>query len=94
MLFVVRDGPEGYQSNKYPLPEFFHNVLRVLMSPEVWLIGFVGACLYTSLSVFGELWGKTYLEQAHHLTKVEAAKTVSACFPRVGCWCPHCGIFI
>lgn len=80
MLFVVRDGPEGYQPNKYPLPEFFHNVLKVLMSPEVWLIGFVGACLYTSLSVFGELWGKTYLEQAHHLTKLEAAETVSAVF--------------
>lgn len=80
MFFVVRDGPEGYQPNKYPLPEFFRNVLRVLMSPEVWLIGLVGACLYTSLSVFGELWGKTYLEQAHNLTKVEAARTVSAVF--------------
>lgn len=80
MLLIVRDGPEGHQANKYPLPEFFHNVLKVLMSPEVWLIGFVGACLYTSLSVFGELWGKTYLEQAHHLSKVDAAKTVSAVF--------------
>jgi MFS family permease len=80
MLFVVRDGPKDYKPHKYPLPEFFRNVLKVLMSPEVWLIGFVGACLYTSLSVFGELWGKTYLEQAHHLTKVEAAKTISAVF--------------
>lgn len=80
VLLVVRDGPVGFQSNKYPLPEFFRNVLKVLMSPEVWLIGFVGACLYTSLSVFGELWGKTYLEQAHNLTKVEAARTVSAVF--------------
>lgn len=80
VFFIVRDGPEGYKPHKYPLPEFFQNVLQVLMSPEVWLIGFVGACLYTSLSVFGELWGKTYLEQAHHLTKVEAAKTISAVF--------------
>lgn len=80
MFFVVRDGPEGHHPNRYPLPEFFHNVLKVLTCPEVWLIGFVGACLYTSLSVFGELWGKTYLEQAHHLTKVDAAKTLSAVF--------------
>ena len=79
-LLVVRDGPKGYKHHTSPLPEFFRNVLKVLMSPEVWLIGFVGACLYTSLSVFGELWGKTYLEQAHHLTKVEAAKTISAVF--------------
>lgn len=80
ILFVVRDGPEGYKPHQQPLPEFFKDVLHVLFSPEVWLIGFVGACLYTSLSVFGELWGKTYLEHAHHLTKVEAAKTVSAVF--------------
>ena len=80
MFMVVRDGPEGHHSNKHPLPQFFRDVLKVLMSPEVWVIGFVGACLYTSLSVFGELWGKTYLEQAYHLTKVEAAKTVSAVF--------------
>lgn len=80
MLFIVRDGPEGFKSHNQPLPEFFHNVLKVLMSPEVWLIGFIGACLYTSLSVFGELWGKAYLEQAHHLSKVDAAKTVSAVF--------------
>jgi sugar phosphate permease len=76
----VRDGPEGHQHHASPLPEFFRNVLKVLMSPEIWLIGFVGACLYTSLSVFGELWGKTYLEQAHHLSKVDAAKTISAVF--------------
>ncbi len=79
-LLIVRDGPVGYKPHNSPLPEFFNNVLKVLTSHEVWLIGFVGACLYTSLSVFGELWGKTYLEQAHHLTKVEAAKTVSAVF--------------
>jgi MFS family permease len=80
ILLVVRDGPKGHQPNKHPLPEFFHNVFKVLTAPQVWLIGFLGACLYTSLSVFGELWGKTYLEQAHHLTKIEAARTISAVF--------------
>lgn len=80
ILLVVRDTPEGHVSCKHPMPEFLSNVWRVLVSPQVWLIGFVGACLYTSLSVFGELWGKTYLEHAHNLTKVEAAKTISAVF--------------
>ena len=81
MIFlVVRDGPGEGQMKKQPLTDFFHNVLKVLVSPQVWLIGFVGACLYTSLSVFGELWGKSYLEQAHHLTKVDAAKAISFMF--------------
>ncbi len=80
IFLVVRDGPKGHVPNQYPLPKFFHNVWKVLMAKEVWLIGLVGAFMYTSLSVFGELWGKTYLEQAHHLTKVEAAKSVSFVF--------------
>ncbi len=80
IFLVVRDGPGGHEMKSQPLPEFFRNVIKVLVSPEVWLIGFVGACLYTSLSVFGELWGKSYLEHAHNLTKVEAAKAISCMF--------------
>jgi len=80
IFFVVRDGPGAAHTQKHALPEFLSQVWRVLISREVWLIGLVGASLYTSLSVFGELWGKSYLEQAHHLTKMEAAKGVSAMF--------------
>lgn len=80
IFLLVRDGPEGRHVKSQPLPEFFKNVIKVLISPQVWLIGFVGACLYTSLSVFGELWGKTYLEHAHHLTKSEAATAISCMF--------------
>ena len=80
IFLLVRDGPGGHLTKSQPLPDFFRNVIKVLVSPQVWLIGFVGACLYTSLSVFGELWGKTYLEHAHHLTKVEAAKSISCMF--------------
>lgn len=80
MFLVVRDGPKGHEMHSQPLPEFFTNVWQVLTSPQVWLIGCVGACLYTSLSVFGELWGKNYLEHVHHLTKLEAAKAISAVF--------------
>jgi len=93
IFLLVRDGPGGWQVKTQPLPEFFRNVLHVLMSHEVWLIGFVGACLYTSLSVFGELWGKTYLEQAHHLTKLESARTISAMFLGWAVGAPIAGYF-
>lgn len=80
IFLLVRDGPQGIHTKKQPLSLFFAQVVKVLLSPQVWVIGFVGACLYTSLSVFGELWGKSYLEQAHHLTKVDAAKAISFMF--------------
>jgi len=80
VFLTVQDGPDGHVVHRYSLPDFFKNVWKVLVSHEIWLIGLVGACLYTSLSVFGELWGKTYLEQVHHLTKMESAHTISAMF--------------
>lgn len=79
ILIFVRDGDEYHLKNQ-SLPEFFKEVVQVLLSLKVWLIGIIGAALYTSLSVFGELWGKTYLEQAHHLSKVEAAAGISILF--------------
>lgn len=80
ILVVVRNGPRGKILKSESWISFLKHVLRVLTLPEVWVIGVVGAFLYTSLSVFGELWGKSYLEQVHHLTKVEAAKSISMLF--------------
>ena len=98
ILLVVRDGPGGTEVKSQPLREFIIQIWRVLVSPQVWLIGLVGACLYTSLSVFGELWGKSYLELAHHLTKMEAAKSISLMFfgwavgaPLAGYWSDRTG---
>jgi MFS family permease len=93
IFLLVRDAPDRAMGTKQPLPEFFNSVGKVLLSPQVWLIGFVGACLYTSLSVFGELWGKTYLEQAHNLTKMEAAKAISAMFLGWAVGAPISGYF-
>ena len=93
IFLIIRDGPGGAHVKMQPLNLFFNNVGRVLKSPQVWLIGFVGACLYTSLSVFGELWGKTYLEQAHHLSKMQAAKSVSAVFLGWAVGAPFAGYF-
>lgn len=80
IFLIVRDGPTQNDEGHSALRQFFYNVWRVLISPQVWLIGLIGAALYTSLSVFGELWGKGYLEHAHHLTSIQAAKTMSMLF--------------
>lgn len=91
IFMVIRDRPQGVEPKHDVLKLFIKNVGLVLISPQVWLIGFVGACLYTSLSVFGELWGKSYLELAHHLTQAEAAKTISMMFLGWGLGAPLSG---
>ena len=78
--FVVRDNQVYIEDHHTSLKPFFKEVLHVLCSSKVWLVGLIGACLYTSLSVFGELWGQTYLEQAHHLSKLQSAHTMSMLF--------------
>lgn len=93
IFLLVRDGPEGHLPDVQPWPQFFYQVFKVVASYEVWIIGIVGACLYTSLSVFGEMWGKTYLMQAHHLSNMEAAKTVSSVFFGWAIGAPLAGFF-
>lgn len=91
IFLVVRDRPQGEQPKHDSLKQFIRNVGCVFISKQVWLIGIVGAALYTSLSVFGELWGKSYLEMAHHLTKSEAAQTLSYMFLGWGLGAPIVG---
>ena len=93
IFLCVKDAPVRSETKVPSLLVFFKEVCKVLMSSEVWLIGFYGACLYTSLSVFGELWGKTYLEQAHHLTKLQAAETLSYLFIGWAIGAPLSGYF-
>ena len=77
---VVRDSPLKRPHHSLPYGEFFIQVWQVIKSKQIWIIAIMGTCLYTSLSVFGELWGKSFLEQAFHLSKIEAAKTMSMLF--------------
>lgn len=81
MVVFVKDAPDGKKhTHSLSWMQFFKEVWCVLTEPSVWIIGLIGGSMYTSLSVFGELWGKVYLEQAHHLTSLEAAKAISAVF--------------
>ncbi len=93
VFLVVRDSPLDKKHKHGSFSLFFTNVWSVLTSKEIWIIGFIGACLYTSLSIFGELWGKSYLEYAHHLTKHKAAHTISMMFIGWGIGAPLAGFF-
>lgn len=80
IFLFTRNNTAYMQHNNTSLPDFFSDVMKILCSLKVWLVGMIGACMYTSLSVFGELWGQTYLEHAHLLTKFQSAETMSMLF--------------
>ena len=88
---VVKDNPNDKYSKELPILDFFKQVGVILKSKRIWIIGFIGACLYTSLSIFGELWGNEYLAIAHNLSKTQSAKTISYMFIGWGIGAPISG---
>ena len=55
-------------------------LLKLMRNPYLWLNGLVGALMYLSLSVFGELWGPPYLQGTRGFTPTEAAHAISMVF--------------
>lgn len=80
IFLIVRDSPVQRSHHTIHYSVFLKQVLQVFRSRYIWIIGIMGACLYTSLSVFGELWGKSFLETTYNLNKIQAAQTTSALF--------------
>lgn len=56
---------------------FLDSLWAVVKNPQTWLIGFIGASLYMSLSVFADQWGIQYLMNTYTLEKSVAAKLVA-----------------
>ncbi len=60
--------------------QIFRDLGVALRNRQIWLAGIVGGLLYIPTSVFAELWGVPYLEQAHGFTTKDAAAAVSMIF--------------
>lgn len=84
MFMFLRDAPSNHADNEnrqiLSSRQFFQQIMEVLLDPQIWLIGLIGCLLYLSLSVFAEVWGKSYLMMAHGLSNLEASSSVSMVF--------------
>jgi len=60
-----------------PFRRMLRSLGSVLRNPQTWLIGFVGACLYLPLSLFGGLWGTPYITAVTGLDTVTASDAVA-----------------
>ncbi len=82
--FVVRDRPahvsHRQEVNALSYKETFSALKKIFKNRQLWMVGFVGAMLFMSLSVFAELWGYQFLEQVYHLSSERAAETNSLVF--------------
>ncbi|MFN7097953.1 MAG: MFS transporter [Gammaproteobacteria bacterium] len=53
--------------------DLFSGLAYMLRTRQVWLAGIIACCLYLPISVFAELWGIPYLEQAQHFPEIHAS---------------------
>jgi len=70
---------------------FFAQLLEMIKNKQNWLLGIYCGCTFAPLSAFGGLWGVPFLEQAYHLTKINAAGSVSLIYIGIAIGCPFFG---
>lgn len=85
MFFGLQDKPASKiirkkQNKTETEPKLIVQLIKVLTDGQIWLVGLIGSLLYLSLSVFAEVWGKSYLMVAHHMDSIEASSAISMVF--------------
>jgi MFS family permease len=55
----------------------FTGFLTVIRNKQTWLLGIIGGILYMPTTVFGDLWGKDYVETVYYLSPEESGLVVS-----------------
>lgn len=88
---LVRDHPKKstvtHQKNG-----LFHGLITVLNDRETWLLSFYSGLAYAPATVFGGVWGVSFLEQAYHLPNSVAAMNTSLIFVGFAIGCPLAGL--
>jgi sugar phosphate permease len=85
VFLFVRDKPKHQahhvnsddETHALSYKELARYLNKIIRSPQMWLIGMVGALLYLPASVFLDVWAIPYLKYVHHLSSHDAALGVS-----------------
>ncbi len=75
--FIIRDHNPMQQ---HSFSKLFRGLLMLVRQPKIWLPALIGLALYLPTSVFAELWGIPYLENARNVSSVDATRVISFIF--------------
>jgi sugar phosphate permease len=70
---------------------FKQQIITVLRSKQTWVLSFYSGLAFAPVSVFGGLWGVSFLKEAYHLDATAAASTMSFIFIGFAIGCPLSG---
>ncbi|MBA2654676.1 MAG: MFS transporter [Gammaproteobacteria bacterium] len=74
-----------------PRPTLKTQLATVLKCKQTWILSFYSGLAFAPISVFGGLWGVSFLKQAYHLSPTAAASTISFIFVGFAIGCPISG---
>lgn len=79
--YIIEDRPHSQEvSLEKEQPKLFKGLKRIVKDSQSWLIIIYGFCTYMPLTVFGDLWGVSFLESAYKVDHVVVASAVSMMF--------------
>lgn len=83
-LLVVRDktiiSPKVLSPASENKGSFFSNFISIVSNKQAWFLSMYSGLAFAPVSVFGGLWGVPFLETAYHLSRNNAAFSVSWIF--------------
>lgn len=82
MWFFIRDRSTNNQNpiEKMGYRETLINLLKVIKNPQLWIVGFIGSMLYSSLSIFAEVYGNQTIMHISNSTPQTGADLNSMIF--------------
>jgi MFS family permease len=95
MWIIIRDKETHLPVHtEYGVQEKFFAKLKILLKDkQTWLLSFYSGLAFAPVSVFGGLWGVSFLQKAYLLNTTEAAHLISLIFIGFAIGCPLTGWF-
>lgn len=81
-FILVRNQPPGAlpATSQKGSGSLFSGIIRVISSPQAWIISGVGMLMYVPLTLMGDAWGVPYVRSVYNLDEKLAATCVTAMF--------------
>lgn len=92
LYFAIVRNKETSSTSTRTLKEIFVNIKDLFKSPQILLIASFAFLIYVPLTVFADMWGNIFLQQAYNLTKSDAAGCIQLIYFGVGFGAPMFGI--
>lgn len=83
--FVVRDRPPHKRKKMMKQEtrtwrQAWYYLTHIACNPQIWVNGLIGGFMFLPITVFGALWGVSFLTQTYHMSSINAGNAVSMMF--------------